>query len=202
MGSLLSPFLKMGVTHALVHSWGTWPESSDFWKSTERNRAISLLRFLRQWVWWSPVLMPCLDDIAMTSTSNVLTTELLDLLYIQCTGNMHCFSVFIYPTAVLFLGRAIHAFLIPMAPKIKQVHHIYIGHTCLKSVNRNCVFFLSNFCNFLDMQSIVREVNLVAVRFSEFFLQASNYLTFLPWIAQRNSLLPKMAKRQLRITDL
>ena len=47
MGSLLSPFLKMGVTHALVQSWGTWPESSDFWKSTERNRAISLLRFFK-----------------------------------------------------------------------------------------------------------------------------------------------------------
>ena len=38
MGSLLSPFLKMGVTHALVQSWGTWPESSDFWKSTEVSR--------------------------------------------------------------------------------------------------------------------------------------------------------------------
>ena len=35
MGSLLSPFLKMGVTHG------------DFWKSTERNRAISLLRFFK-----------------------------------------------------------------------------------------------------------------------------------------------------------
>ena len=47
MGSLLSPFLKMGMTHALVQSWGTWPESSDFWKSTERNNAISLLRFFK-----------------------------------------------------------------------------------------------------------------------------------------------------------
>ena len=37
----------MGVTHALVQSWGTWPESSDFWKSTERNRAISFLRFFK-----------------------------------------------------------------------------------------------------------------------------------------------------------
>ena len=47
MGSLLSAFLKMGVIHALVQLRGTWPESSDFWKSTERNRAISLLRFFK-----------------------------------------------------------------------------------------------------------------------------------------------------------
>ena len=38
---------SLGLRHALVQSWGTWPESSDFWKSTERNRAISLLRFFK-----------------------------------------------------------------------------------------------------------------------------------------------------------
>ena len=36
-------------------------------------------------------------DIAMTSTPNVLTTELPDLLYNQCIDNTCCYSFFIYP---------------------------------------------------------------------------------------------------------
>ena len=38
------------------------------------------------------------SDVAMTSTSNVLTTELRDLLYNQCIDNTCCYSFFIYPT--------------------------------------------------------------------------------------------------------
>ena len=34
----------------------------------------------------------------MTSTPNVLTTELRDLLYNQCIDNTCCYSFFIYPT--------------------------------------------------------------------------------------------------------
>ena len=37
-------------------------------------------------------------DAAMTSTHNVLMTEICDLLYIQCINNMCCYSFFIYPT--------------------------------------------------------------------------------------------------------
>ena len=37
-------------------------------------------------------------DVAMTSTPNVLTTELGDLLYNQCIDNMCCYFFFIIPT--------------------------------------------------------------------------------------------------------
>ena len=37
-------------------------------------------------------------DVAMTSTPNVLTTELRDLLYNQYIGNTCFYSLFIYPT--------------------------------------------------------------------------------------------------------
>ena len=36
-------------------------------------------------------------DVAMTSTPNVLTTELRDLQYNQCIGNTDWLSIFIYP---------------------------------------------------------------------------------------------------------
>ena len=36
-------------------------------------------------------------DIAMTSSPNVLTTELRDVLYNQCIDNTCCYSFFIYP---------------------------------------------------------------------------------------------------------
>ena len=39
-----------------------------------------------------------LCDVAMTSTPNVLTTEVRDLLYNHCTGNTCWVSIFIYPT--------------------------------------------------------------------------------------------------------
>ena len=37
-------------------------------------------------------------DVLMTSTPNVLTTELRDLLYNQCIVKTYCYSFFIYPT--------------------------------------------------------------------------------------------------------
>ena len=37
-------------------------------------------------------------DVAMTSSLNVLTTELLDILYNQCIDNTCCYSFFIYST--------------------------------------------------------------------------------------------------------
>ena len=36
--------------------------------------------------------------VAMIPTPNVLTTELCDFLYNQCTVNMCCYLFFIYPT--------------------------------------------------------------------------------------------------------
>ena len=46
--TFISLFEDGGESHMpLVQSWGTWPESSYFWKNTERNRAISLLRFFK-----------------------------------------------------------------------------------------------------------------------------------------------------------
>ena len=36
-------------------------------------------------------------DVAMTTTPNVLTTELRDLLYNQCIDNTCCYSMFVYP---------------------------------------------------------------------------------------------------------
>ena len=47
MGSLLSPFLKMGVTHALVQSFGKCPVLIDFWKITARRGSISLYIFFK-----------------------------------------------------------------------------------------------------------------------------------------------------------
>ena len=61
----------------------------------------------------------------------------------------------------------------------------HIGRTCLKSVSRKCCTFLFDSCHFLDMRSIIREVNLVAVRFSRFFLWHLITWLFLLWIAQR-----------------
>ena len=40
-------------------------------------------------------------DLAMTSTLNVLMTELHDRLYNQCIGNTSWFSIFIYPTGLI-----------------------------------------------------------------------------------------------------
>ena len=37
-------------------------------------------------------------DVAMTSTPNVLTTELRDLLYNQCIDDTYYYRFFIYPT--------------------------------------------------------------------------------------------------------
>ena len=38
-------------------------------------------------------------DVAMTSTPNVLMTQLCDTLYNQCIDNTWCYSIFIYPTS-------------------------------------------------------------------------------------------------------
>ena len=40
-------------------------------------------------------------EVAMTSTPNVLMTELGDLLYNQCIDNLYCYSFSIYPTGRL-----------------------------------------------------------------------------------------------------
>ena len=37
-------------------------------------------------------------DVIMTSTPNVLTTDLRDLVYNHCIDNTCCYSFFIYPT--------------------------------------------------------------------------------------------------------
>ena len=46
----------------------------------------------------------------MTSTVNVLTTELLDLLYNQCIDSACCYSFFIYPTGRIRVCKIIRIF--------------------------------------------------------------------------------------------
>ena len=42
-------------------------------------------------------------DVAMTSTQNVLKTELRDCLYNQCIDNTCCYSFFIYPAGRIWV---------------------------------------------------------------------------------------------------
>ena len=44
-------------------------------------------------------------DVTMTSSPNVLTTKLLDLLYNQCIDNTCCYSFFIYPTGRIWVCK-------------------------------------------------------------------------------------------------
>ena len=44
-------------------------------------------------------------DVTMTSSSNVLTTELHDVLYNQCIDNTRCYSFFIYPTGRIMVCK-------------------------------------------------------------------------------------------------
>ena len=48
--------------------------------------------------WWPPYWK-------LTSTPNVLTTELCDLLYNYCIQNTCCYSFFIYPTGRIRVGE-------------------------------------------------------------------------------------------------
>ena len=56
-------------------------------------------------------------DVTMTSTSNILTTELRDLLYNQCIDNTCCYSIFINPT-----GRI----------KVCKIRFVSTGENCRK----------------------------------------------------------------------
>ena len=64
-------------------------------------------------------------DIAMTSTCNVLTTELRDLLYNQCIDNTCCYSFFVYPT-----GRI----------KVCKIRFVCTGENC----GKNCLVCMKN----------------------------------------------------------
>ena len=44
-------------------------------------------------------------DVAMTSTPNVLATELRDLLYNQCIDSTGCYLFFIYPTGRIWVCK-------------------------------------------------------------------------------------------------
>ena len=58
-----------------------------------------LQRLIQRVSLMSPILkVDVICDIVMTSTQNVLTAELRDLLYNQCIYNTYSYSFFIYPT--------------------------------------------------------------------------------------------------------
>ena len=65
-----------------------------------------------------------LCDVAMTSTPNVLMTELLDLLYNQYIDNTCCYSFFIYPTGRIMVCKTGKNRWKPcLVCKKKRIHH-------------------------------------------------------------------------------
>ena len=69
-----------------------WSAAFDFDVGVAINESV-YIRWRPPWLKFDVIC-----DVAMTSTPNVLTTELHDLLYNQCIGNMCCYSSFIYST--------------------------------------------------------------------------------------------------------
>ena len=89
-------------------------------------------------------------DVAMMSISNVLTTELRDLLYNYCIDNTRCYSFFIYPTSqisVCMIMRIFHGCEVRIE---KSVRGPLFGITRLLTVIPSDGFFYPHQITMID----------------------------------------------------
>ena len=89
MGSLLLSISKIGVTHALVQSFGACTLLSDFWKITARSGAISLHRFFKT----TGFMESCPDALFGFNFCRSLGKSVTEIVMSAINGNLLCKSV-------------------------------------------------------------------------------------------------------------